>query len=121
MGLLPQSELLASSAGNMFIQLLVVAFLAIFNTIGVQSSPLQPYDDSDGAQSMEKRAKPGRFDSMSGYTFGKRNFDDIDRARFSAFAKRNFDEIDRARFSAFVKRNYDEIDRAGFGAFNRYF
>ena len=35
--LLPQSELLASSAGNMFIQLLVVAFLAIFNTVKYNS------------------------------------------------------------------------------------
>lgn len=75
----------------------------------------------------------------SGFTFGKRNFDEIDRARFSAFAKRNFDELDRDRFSRFYKRNFDEIDRAGFGnrafhkrnfdeldksgfaAFNRYF
>merc|ERR1711892_779357 len=71
------------------------------------------------------------FDSMSGFTFGKkkRNFDEIDRAGFGAFVKRfpgpskkNFDEIDRAGFGAFVKRfpskrNFDEIDRAGFGAF----
>ena len=56
---------------------------------------------------------------FSGYTFGKRNFDEIDRARFSAFAKRNFDELDRARFGAFHKRNFDEIDRAGFGSFHK--
>ena len=57
--------------------------------------------------------------NFSGYTFGKRNFDEIDRARFSAFAKRNFDELDRARFGAFHKRNFDEIDRAGFGSFHK--
>ena len=56
---------------------------------------------------------------LSGYTFGKRNFDEIDRARFSAFAKRNFDEIDRAGFGAFHKRNFDELDRARFGAFHK--
>ena len=61
---------------------------------------------------------------FSGYTFGKRNFDELDRARFSAFAKRanqkrNFDEIDRARFGAFHKKNFDELDRAGFGAFHK--
>ena len=54
-----------------------------------------------------------------GFTFGKRNFDEIDRARFSAFAKRNFDELDRAGFGAFHKRNFDELDRAGFGAFHK--
>merc|ERR1712141_418762 len=71
-------------------------------------------------------AKRRGYDSLSGYTFGKRNFDELDRARFSAFAKRakqkrNFDEIDRARFGSFHKRNFDEIDKVGFGAFNRYF
>merc|ERR1711910_148466 len=69
-------------------------------------------------------AKRKGFDSLSGYTFGKRNFDELDRARFSAFAKRanqkrNFDEIDRARFGAFHKKNFDELDRAGFGAFHK--
>merc|ERR1711936_1215873 len=71
-------------------------------------------------------AKRKGLDSLSGYTFGKRNFDELDRSRFSAFAKRannkrTFDEIDRARFGAFHKRNFDEIDKVGFGAFNRYF
>merc|ERR1739846_114499 len=87
-------------------------------------------------------AKRKGFDSLSGYTFGKRNFDELDRARFSAFAKRtnqkrnfdeidragfgafhkrNFDELDRARFGAFHKRNFDELDNCGFGSFNRYF
>merc|ERR1712170_345362 len=93
--------------------------------------------NSEDPDMMAKR-KAG-FDSMSGFTFGKRNFDEIDRARFSAFVKRNFDELDRDRFSRFYKRNFDEIDRAGFGnrafhkrnfdeldksgfaAFNRYF
>merc|ERR1719270_1850273 len=90
----------------------------------------QDNDDSDRAMTKRKA-----FDSLSGYTFGKRNFDEIDRAgfgalhkrnfdeidraRFSAFAKRNFDELDRDRFSRFYKRNFDEIDRAGFG--NRAF
>merc|ERR1719153_193830 len=76
-------------------------------------------------QVMDKRKG---FDSMSGFTFGKkkRNFDEIDRAGFGAFvkrfpAKRNFDEIDRAGFGAFVKRNFDEIDKVGFGSFNRQF
>merc|ERR1711892_1393770 len=85
----------------------------------------------DEDMQMDKRKG---FDSMSGFTFGKkkRNFDEIDRAGFGAFVKRspsgyrkrNFDEIDRAGFGAFVKRipgpskkNFDEIDRAGFGAF----
>merc|ERR1719153_512129 len=79
-------------------------------------------------QVMDKRKG---FDSMSGFTFGKkkRNFDEIDRAGFGAFVKRsptgldkrNFDEIDRAGFGAFVKRNFDEIDKVGFGSFNRQF
>merc|ERR1719445_731332 len=69
-------------------------------------------------------AKRKGFDSLSGYTFGKRNFDELDRSRFSAFAKRafqkrNFDEIDRARFGAFHKKNFDELDRARFGAFHK--
>merc|ERR1719339_305326 len=86
-------------------------------------------DDMQVGQAMDKRKG---FDSMSGYTFGKkkRNFDEIDRAGFGAFVKRspdikrNFYEMDRAGFGAFVKRfpgpskrNFDEIDRAGFGAF----
>merc|ERR1719318_109695 len=84
-------------------------------------------DDMQVGQAMDKRKG---FDSMSGYTFGKkkRNFDEIDRAGFGAFVKRfprpskkNFDEIDRAGFGAFVKRNFDEIDKVGFGAFNRNF
>merc|ERR1711892_512888 len=78
-------------------------------------------DDMEMDHMMGKRRG---FDSMSGLTFGKRNFDEIDRAGFGAFVKRfqsprkrNFDEIDRAGFGAFHKRNFDEIDRAGFGAF----
>merc|ERR1711990_935762 len=71
-------------------------------------------------------AKRKGYDSLSGYAFGKRanqkrNFDEIDRARFGSFHKRNFDELDRARFGSFHKRNFDEIDKVGFGAFNRYF
>merc|ERR1711892_1178412 len=90
--------------------------------------------DSMGPIGMEEDMQMDKrkgFDSMSGFTFGKkkRNFDEIDRAGFGAFVKRfpgpskkNFDEIDRAGFGAFVKRfpskrNFDEIDRAGFGAF----
>merc|ERR1712183_828449 len=78
-------------------------------------------DDMEMDHMMGKRRG---FDSMSGLTFGKRNFDEIDRAGFGAFVKRfqsprkrNFDEIDRAGFGAFHKRNFDEIARAGFGAF----
>merc|ERR1712106_390416 len=80
--------------------------------------------EEEGMQ-MDKRKG---FDSMSGFTFGKKkqNFDEIDRAGFGAFvkrspsgySKRNFDEIDRAGFGAFVKRNFDEIDKVGFGSFN---
>merc|ERR1711953_293362 len=55
-------------------------------------------------------AKRKGFDSLSGYTFGKRNFDELDRARFGAFHKKNFDELDRAGFGAFHKRNFDELD-----------
>merc|ERR1712183_862494 len=78
-------------------------------------------DDMEMDHMMGKRRG---FDSMSGLTFGKRNFDEIDRAGFGAFvkrspSKRNFDEIDRAGFGAFHKRNFDEIDKVGFGAFNR--
>merc|ERR1711874_873934 len=49
-------------------------------------------------------AKRRGYDSLSGYTFGKRNFDEMDRARFGSFHKRNFDELDRARFGSFHKR-----------------
>merc|ERR1712200_78490 len=41
------------------------------------------------------------YDAMSGLTFGKRNFDEIDRHGFGAFAKRNFDEINRSGFRGF--------------------
>merc|ERR1712141_518280 len=51
-------------------------------------------------------AKRRGYDSLSGYTFGKRNFDELDRARFGSFHKRNFDELDRARFGSFHKRNF---------------
>merc|ERR1712106_949328 len=93
-----------------------------------QVDSLDPMGLEEEGMQMDKRKG---FDSMSGFTFGKkkRNFDEIDRAGFGAFVKRspskqNFDEIDRAGFGAFVKRfpgpskkNFDEIDRAGFGAF----
>merc|ERR1719384_2164044 len=53
-------------------------------------------------------AKRRGYDSLSGYTFGKRNFDELDRARFSAFAKRakqkrNFDEIAEPDSDRFTK------------------
>merc|ERR1712095_198000 len=76
----------------------------------------QDNDDSDRAMTKRKA-----FDSLSGYTFGKRNFDELDRAGFGALHKRNFDELDRAGFGSFHKRNFDELDRNGFGSFNRYF
>merc|ERR1711936_631691 len=101
----------------------------------VVSQPFHTDQESDELEPVMTKRKA--FDSLSGYTFGKRNFDEIDRARFSAFAKRNFDELDRAgfgslhkrnfdeldraRFGAFHKRNFDELDNYGFGSFNRYF
>merc|ERR1711915_547130 len=107
--------------------------LAVIFIIKVSSASALPYyadsdvDPSDPLEAMDKRRG---FDSMSGFTFGKkkRNFDEIDRAGFGAFVKRfpglqkrNFDEIDRAGFGAFVKRNFDEIDKVGFGGFNRQY
>merc|ERR1712126_446344 len=85
----------------------------------VASQPFHTEQESDDFE--PAMAKRKAFDSLSGNTFGKRNFDEIDRARFSAFAKRNFDELDRAGFGSFHKRNFDELDRYGFGSFNRYF
>merc|ERR1711993_123116 len=118
-----------------------------FLTLATVSSLPQPAEEAAVLDSNNDAigyllAKRRGYDSLSGYTFGKRNFDELDRARFSAFAKRakqkrnfdeidrarfgsfhkrNFDELDRARFGAFHKRNFDEIDKVGFGAFNRYF
>merc|ERR1711915_873618 len=60
--------------------------------IKVSSASALPYyadsdvDPSDPLEAMDKRRG---FDSMSGFTFGKK--------------KRNFDEIDRAGFGAFLK------------------
>merc|ERR1711953_1208749 len=118
-----------------------------FLTLATVSSLPQPAEEAAVLDSNNDAigyllAKRKGYDSLSGYTFGKRNFDELDRARFSAFAKRanqkrnfdeidrarfgsfhkrNFDELDRARFGSFHKRNFDEIDKVGFGAFNRYF
>merc|ERR1711990_141960 len=102
-----------------------------FLTLATVSSLPQPAEEAAVLDSNNDAigyllAKRKAYDSLSGYTFGKRNFDELDRARFSAFAKRanqkrNFDEIDRARFGSFHKRNFDELDKVGFGAFNRYF
>merc|ERR1712241_1445689 len=118
-----------------------------FLTLATVSSLPQPAEEAAVLDSNNDAigyllAKRKAYDSLSGYTFGKRNFDELDRARFSAFAKRakqkrnfdeidrarfgsfhkrNFDELDRARFGSFHKRNFDEIDKVGFGAFNRYF
>merc|ERR1711892_82533 len=100
-----------------------------------QVDSMDPMGMEEEGMQMDKRKG---FDSMSGFTFGKkkRNFDEIDRAGFGAFVKRspsgynkrNFDEIDRAGFGAFVKwfpgpskKNFDEIDRAGLGAFVKRF
>merc|ERR1712179_750427 len=100
-------------------RILMVFLCCLLNVlIGVSALPFTSDSDDDVGHALPKRKS---FDSMSGYTFGKRNFDEIDRARFSAFAKRNFDELDRARFGAFHKRNFDELDNYGFGSFNRYF
>merc|ERR1712221_28667 len=112
----------------------VLGFLmAVIFIIKVSSTSALPYyadSDADPSDPLEAMDKRRGFDSMSGFTFGKkkRNFDEIDRAGFGAFVKRvpglqkrNFDEIDRAGFGAFVKRNFDEIDKVGFGGFNRQF
>merc|ERR1711868_45351 len=96
---------------------LFILILSVFSHLMIEVSS-QPFNR--GEEEDMDMAKRGRgFDSMRGFTFGKRNFDEIDRARFSAFAKRNFDELDRAGFGAFHKRNFDELDRAGFGAFHK--
>merc|ERR1711941_33119 len=97
--------------------LVVLLYCVLTVLIGVSALPFKS-DSDDSGHDLTKRKS---FDSMSGYTFGKRNFDETDRARFSAFAKRNFDELDRAGFGAFHKRNFDELDNYGFGSFNRYF
>merc|ERR1712025_759741 len=95
--------------------LMVFLLCCLLNVlIGVSALPFTSADEV--GHDLPKRKS---FDSMSGYTFGKRNFDEIDRARFSAFAKRNFDELDRAGFGALRKRNFDELDRAGFGSFHK--
>merc|ERR1719410_47519 len=112
----------------------VLGFLiAVIFIIKVSSTSALPYyadSDADPSDPLEAMDKRRGFDSMSGFTFGKkkRNFDEIDRAGFGAFVKRvpglqkrNFDEIDRAGFGAFVKRNFDEIDKVGFGGFNRQY
>merc|ERR1711879_430033 len=130
-----------NTAGLSITSLLLLSFL-------LASASSFPQPASEAAQDSNNDAigyllaKRKAYDSLSGYTFGKRNFDELDRARFSAFAKRatqkrnfdeidrarfgsfhkrNFDELDRARFGSFHKRNFDEIDKVGFGAFNRYF
>merc|ERR1712241_1002247 len=125
----------------------ILLLLWTFVTLATVSSLPQPAEEAGVLDSNNDAigyllAKRRGYDSLSGYTFGKRNFDELDRARFSAFAKRtkqkrnfdeidrarfgsfhkrNFDELDRARFGSFHKRNFDEIDKVGFGAFNRYF
>merc|ERR1711892_624144 len=118
-------------------RILLGLIMAVILVAKMEVSALPQYlgqMDSMGPIGMEEDMQMDKrkgFDSMSGFTFGKkkRNFDEIDRAGFGAFVKRfpgpskkNFDEIDRAGFGAFVKRfpskrNFDEIDRAGFGAF----
>merc|ERR1711936_1181764 len=85
----------------------------------VVSQPFHTDQESDEHEPVMTKRKA--FDSLSGYTFGKRNFDELDRAGFGSLHKRNFDELDRAGFGSFHKRNFDELDRYGFGSFNRYF
>merc|ERR1712013_750920 len=115
-------------------RLLLGLIMGVIMLDKIEMSGLPQYTgelDRAGLQDNQMMDKRKGFDSMSGFTFGKkkRNFDEIDRAGFGAFVKRsppgldkrNFDEIDRAGFGAFVKRfptkrNFDEIDRAGFGA-----
>merc|ERR1719244_539480 len=96
----------------------VLLCMFLYLMIDVSGLPMNSdFVDDDG----ELMAKRKGFDSLSGYAFAKRNFDELDRDRFSRFYKRNFDEIDRAGFGAFHKRNFDELDKSGFAAFNRYF
>merc|ERR1719445_285654 len=107
----------------------ILVLLWTIVTLATVSSLPQPAEEAGVLDSNDDAigyllAKRRGYDSLSGYTFGKRNFDELDRARFSAFAKRakqkrNFDEIDRARFGSFHKRNFDELDRAGFGSFHK--
>merc|ERR1719447_1627638 len=98
----------------------VLLCLVLYLMNDVSGLPMHSDFSDDGGDLMAKRKG---FDSLSGFTFGKRNFDELDRDRFSRFYKRNFDEIDRAGFGnrAFHKRNFDELDKSGFAAFNRYF
>merc|ERR1711892_1490766 len=126
------------TAMDISIRILLGLIMAVILVAKMEVTALPQYPgqmDSMGPIGMEEDMQMDKrkgFDSMSGFTFGKkkRNFDEIDRAGFGAFVKRspigyskqNFDEIDRAGFGAFVKRfpskrNFDEIDRAGFGAF----
>merc|ERR1712154_368303 len=91
----------------------ILLLLWTFVTLATVSSLPQPAEEAGVLDSNNDAigyllAKRRGYDSLSGYTFGKRNFDELDRARFSAFAKRakqkrNFDEIDRARFGSFTK------------------
>merc|ERR1719150_3241637 len=104
--------------GPAYQPVLLLLSLWLHCTIEVSALPFNSDTENGNEHILPKRKA---FDSLSGYTFGKRNFDEIDRARFSAFHKRNFDEIDRAGFGSFHKRNFDELDKNGFGAFNRYF
>merc|ERR1711994_170970 len=102
-----------NTAGLSITSLLLLSFL-----LATVSSLPQPAEEAAEDNNNDDigylLAKRKGFDSLSGYTFGKRNFDELDRARFSAFAKRanqkrNFDEIDRARFGAFHKKNFDDL------------
>merc|ERR1711923_271350 len=130
-----------NTAGLSITSLLLLSFLLASASSFPQPAGETALDDNNDDIGYLLAKRKG-FDSLSGYTFGKRNFDELDRSRFSAFAKRafqkrnfdeidrarfgafhkkNFDELDRSRFGAFHKRNFDEIDKVGFGAFNRYF
>merc|ERR1711892_1489557 len=101
-------------------RILLGLIMAVILVAKMEVSALPQYlgqMDSMGPIGMEEDMQMDKrkgFDSMSGFTFGKkkRNFDEIDRAGFGAFVK---------RFPGPSKKNFDEIDRAGFGAFVKRF
>merc|ERR1719270_1197813 len=113
----------APAATSPVLALVLIVIARVSSSALSSQDPGQSWSAELGAKaehSLERVLYPEEkrgYDAMSGLTFGKRNFDEIDRHGFGAFAKRNFDEIDRAGFRGFHKRNFDEIDRSGFRGF----
>merc|ERR550517_667141 len=117
---------MAAPAASSPVLVLVLIVIARVSSSALSSQdPGQSWNTELGAKaehSLERVLYPEEkrgYDAMSGLTFGKRNFDEIDRAGFRGFQKRNFDEIDRSGFRGFQKRNFDEIDRSGFRGFSK--